>query len=104
MGQHSSASSANVAAFILHVAVVLTVAMVIFPPFTSLNGTEYAFVLTGPEWSRALAESGAELGLGARIYWVALGGQLVTLWAIALGAMWFLVRPAEPSRRMQQPE
>jgi hypothetical protein len=104
MGQNSSASSTNVAAFILHVAVVLTVARTVFSPYTSVNGTEYAFVLTGPEWTRALAETGAEPGLSARIYWVALGGQLATLWAIAIGALWFLRQPPRPSRTVQQPE
>jgi hypothetical protein len=87
-----NASSANVGAFVVYVAVVLTLAMALFPPFTSLNGTEYAFVLTGPEWSRIVAASGVDLGLTADIYWAALLVQLAALWAIALGARWFLGR------------
>ncbi len=77
-------------AFIVYVTAVLTVAMVLFPPFVSLNGTEYAFVLTGPEWSRAMGSFGEEMGLSARIHWEALSVQLGALWAIGLGARWFL--------------
>ncbi len=77
-------------AFIIHVTAVLTVAMLLFPPFVSVGGTEYAFVFTGPEWSRAMGVFGEELGLTARIHWEALIVQLGALWAIGLGARWFL--------------
>ena len=72
-------------AFALYVAVVLTIVMVLFPPYTSINGTEYAFVLTGPEWTRLS-------GLTPRLHWAALLVQLGTVWAIALGARWFFSR------------
>lgn len=95
------AGFANLARFVVYVAVVLTLLMLLFPPFTSLNGTEYAFVATGPEWSQAMGAVGAELGLTARIHWIALGVQLGALWAIALGAWGFLGRQpaARPERR-----
>jgi hypothetical protein len=83
-------ASPNVAAFVVYVAAVLTVAIATFPPFTSLYGTEYAFVLTGPEWSRSLQAAGADLGLTARIHWPALLVQLTVVWALAFGARWFL--------------
>lgn len=73
----------------MYVAAVLTVVIVLFPPFTSIDGTEYAFVLTGPEWTRLS-------GLTPRIYWAALGVQLGTVWALALGARWFFGRNAPP--------
>lgn len=81
--------TSHVASFILYAAVVLTAAMTAFPPFTSVAGTEYAFILTGPEWSRGLQETGQDLGLTAHIYWGALAVQLATVWALALGAAWF---------------
>jgi hypothetical protein len=91
---HSPATTTpDAAAFAIYVAAVLTVAMVLFPPFTSFNGTEYAFVLSGPEWSRSMQAAGAELGLSARIYWPALLLQLAVVWAVALGARWFLGEP-----------
>ena len=86
----SDAARMGAPAFIVYVTVVLTVVMVVFPPFVSLNGTEYAFVLTGPEWSRAMGAFGEDLGLTARIHWEALSVQLGALWAIGLGARWFL--------------
>jgi hypothetical protein len=85
---------AGAADFLVFAAVVVTFALMIFPPFTSLHGTEYAFVLTGPEWSRRIGALGPELGLDARIHWPALLVQLGALWALALGARWFLLRPA----------
>lgn len=89
-----SAPTPKIAPFIVYVAAVLTVAMILFPPFTSLGGTEYAFALTGPEWARAMGDVGADLGLGARLYWPLLVVQLAALWAIALGAKRLLV-PAD---------
>ncbi len=77
-------------AFIIYVTAVLTVVMLLFPPFVSLSGTEYAFLLTGPEWSRAMGAFGEEVGLTARVHWEALIVQLGALWAIGLGARWFL--------------
>jgi hypothetical protein len=99
------ASSANVTRFVIYVAVVLTLAMLAFPPYTSLYGVEYAFVLRGPEWSYIMGESGVDLGLTARIYWAALGVQLGAVWAIALGAKWFLAaqRTVEPWVRRSSP-
>lgn len=90
--RRSTPAAANLAGFIVYVTVVLTVVLVLFPPFTSMNGTEHAFVLTGPEWSRSMGHLGEELGLRARIHWVALLVQLSAVWAIALGARWFLSR------------
>ncbi|MBA2244114.1 MAG: hypothetical protein H0W11_04100 [Gemmatimonadetes bacterium] len=90
--QRSTPSAANLASFIVYVTVVLTAVLVLFPPFTSLNGIEHAFVLTGPEWSRGMGMLGEELGLRARIHWAALLVQLGAVWAIALGARWFLGR------------
>ncbi len=86
----------NPARFSVYVALVLSVAMVLFPPFTSVNGTEYAFVLTGPEWARAMEAVGRELGLTARIDWALLLVQLGAVWAVALGAaVSFKGRPAD---------
>lgn len=85
------------ASYIIYVAAVLSIAMILFPPFTSLSGTEYAFLLTGPGWLTSLAPTGADLGVGAHIYWSALLVQLGTVWALALGARWFL-RQATPSQ------
>ena len=81
----------NVGAFFVYVAAVLTVAMALFPPFTSLGGTEYAFALTGPEWSRAMGAVGDGLGLSARLHWPLLLAQFAVVWAVALGAKWLLV-------------
>lgn len=83
------------AAFVVYVAVVLTAAMVLFPPFTSLSGTEYAFVLTGPEWARAMEAIGADAGFGARLHWPLLLIQIGTVWAIALGARRHFARPRD---------
>ena len=86
-----SSPRSRVAAFVVYVALVLTAAMVLFPPFTSVNGTEYAFLFTGPEGVRLA-------GLTPRIYWAALFVQLGTVWAVALGARWFFGRqPPEPT-------
>ena len=86
----SASPSSKGAAFAVYVALVLTVAMVLFPPFTSVNGTEYAFLLTGPEGVRLA-------GLTPRLHWAALLVQLGAVWAIALGARWFFGRqPPEP--------
>ncbi len=86
-----SAPAAKPASFVVYVAAVLTVAMALFPPFTSLGGTEYAFVLTGPEWARAMGAVGTDLGLEARLHWPLLLVQLAAVWAIALGAKRYLV-------------
>ena len=97
MPSSPSRPAAKPAAFAVYVAVVLTVVMALFPPFTSLGGTEYAFALTGPEWARAMGDVGADLGLGARLYWPLLLVQLAAVWAIALGARRWL---APPSRQL----
>lgn len=86
-----SVPGSQVAAFIVYVAAVLTAAMVLFPPFTSLGGTEYAFVLTGPEWARAMEAVGP--GFGARLHWSLLLIQIAMVWAIALGARRHFARP-----------
>ncbi len=86
----TGATAMGTSAFIVYVTAVLTVVMILFPPFLSLNGTEYAFALRGPEWSRALGVFGEEMGLTARVHWVLLSVQLGALWAIALGAWRFL--------------
>lgn len=93
MPHSPSAPAANPAAFAVYVAAVLTLVIGLFPPFVSLGGMEYAFVLTGPEWSRAMGVVGTELGLEARIHWPLLLVQLGAVWAIALGARRFLVAP-----------
>lgn len=99
----ANGSAANVSRFVTYVTGVLTVVMLLFPPYTSLNGTEYAFLLTGPEWSRAMGAVGAELGLTARIHWIALGVQLGAVWAIALGARWFLGTGQAAAQRESAP-
>lgn len=80
----------NLGSFAIWVAIVMTIAMVLYPPFTSINGTERAFLLAGPEWARGMGALGAELGLTVRVDWIALAVQLSALWAVALGARWFL--------------
>lgn len=84
-----------------YLALLLTAAMVLFPPFTSLGGTEYAFVLTGPAWSQAMGAVGSELGLGARLHWPLLLVQLAVLWAAALGLRRLLA--AAPERAYGRP-
>lgn len=88
------AERAPLVRFIVYSAFVLSLLTIVYPPFTSINGTEYAFVLTGPEWSRRIGQVGQDLGLSARIDWTALLVQLTGLWALALGARWYLGRPA----------
>jgi hypothetical protein len=100
----ANTAHAGAAPFIVYVAVVLTVVMALFPPFVSLNGTEYAFFLTGPEWSRQMGSFGESLGLTARIHWIALAVQLGALWAIALGARWFFEQEAAPGREARKPD
>lgn len=73
---------------IMYTAIVTTVAMVLFPPYTSFYGTEYALVLSGPEWARWTAATLDDLGLTVRIHWSLLAVQLVMVWALALGAKW----------------
>lgn len=90
----STAPSRRIAGFVLYVALVVTVVMLLFPPYTSFNGTEYAFLLTGPEWSRRIGALGDGLGLVARVHWIALVVQIAAVWAIALGATWFFGRGA----------
>lgn len=87
-------------AFILYIASVLTLGMALFPPFTSLSGTEYAFALTGPEWARMMDAMGADLGLEARLDWPLLLIQLVALWTIVLGATRWLLRLPRPPRNV----
>lgn len=86
----TDAASLRLAHFIVYIGVVLTIVSVLFPPFASMNGTEYAFLLTGPEWARSLSAFGADLGIVARIDWFALLVQLSVLWLVVLGGWWFL--------------
>lgn len=72
--------------------------MILFPPFASLSGTEYAFLLTGPGWARGMEAVAGHLGLTTHIQWPVLIVQLAALWAIALGAVWFL-RQSEHSAK-----
>lgn len=81
--------SINTGSFAVYVACILTAVMMCFPPFTSLNGTEYAFILTGPEWSGMMKMMGEELGLTPRLHWVLLLVQIAAVWAIALGTRWY---------------
>ena len=85
----TSTNASKASSFILYVAFVLTIAMGLFPPFLGVGGTEHAFVLTGPEWSRAMGAAARELGLTARVHWIALAIELGAIWAIALGGRWF---------------
>lgn len=89
----SSPSATNTARFIVYVAGVLTVVMLLFPPFTGLNGTEYAFLFTGPTWSLQMGLLGENLGLTPHIHWMHLIVQLAVVWAIALGARKYLTAP-----------
>jgi hypothetical protein len=89
-------SRSGLARFILFVAAVLTVVSLLYPPYTSLNGIERAFLLTGPEWSQRIGGLGESLGLRPRLYWVGLFIQLGAVWAIAMGARFFLL-PGRPS-------
>jgi hypothetical protein len=91
--QRSAAATPNVAGFITAVAVVLSVVMLLFPPFTSIRGTEWAFGFSGPAWSRGMGSLGDELGLTARIHWAGLVVQLLATWAIALAAHRYLAPP-----------
>ncbi|HEX7069522.1 MAG TPA: hypothetical protein VF190_01900 [Rhodothermales bacterium] len=91
-------SAFRVAPFILYATVIVSLMMVLFPPYTSLTGTERAFILVGPEWSRRMSSVAQELGLQARLDWTLLLAQLATLWALSLGAVHFLARRRSPSR------
>jgi hypothetical protein len=91
MSQVPSDRAPKLAPLIVCLAVALTVVMVLFPPYTSLGGTEYAFALTGPEWVRAMGDIGADLGLSARLHWPLLFTQFAAVWSTALGAKRLLV-------------
>jgi hypothetical protein len=97
----SAVGTPNIAGFITSVAVILSVVMLLFPPFTSVRGIEYAFGPSGPEWSSDMGSLGEELGLTARIHWSALVVQLSVTWAIALAARRYLAPPppAGPSTK-----
>jgi hypothetical protein len=84
-------SRSGLARFILFVAAVLTMVSLLYPPYTSLNGIERAFLLTGPEWSQRIGGLGESLGLRPRLYWAGLFIQLGAVWAIAIGARFFLM-------------
>lgn len=78
--------------FLIGVAAGLSIAMLLFPPFVSVSGTEYAFVASGPAWTRQLRGLDGELGLSARIHWLALGTQLGLVWTLAGLAGWIAGR------------
>jgi hypothetical protein len=90
-----SPSPPRFTAFVVGLAVGATVAMGLFPPFTSLSGVEYAFVLVGPAWSRSLGPVGADLGLEAHLHWSLLLIQWAAVWALALGAKWLVPPPKQ---------
>jgi hypothetical protein len=75
--------------FILYASGILTVAMLLFPPFATVSGTEYAFLLTGPLWATGLGSLGESLGMTASINWPALIVQLFMLWSLTLGIVYF---------------
>lgn len=83
------------ARFARYAALLLTAVMVLFPPFTSLGGTEYAFVLTGPAWSQAMGAMGSDLGLEARLHWELLAVQLAMLWLTTLTFACLRTAPSE---------
>lgn len=83
--------------FVIYLGVVVSIVMLLFPPFSSLNGTEYAFILNGPAWAAGMQDVAAQLGLTTQILWPMLLVQLGALWAVALGAVWFL-RQADSSK------
>lgn len=95
-----SGASSRAASFIIYVGFVLSFFMILFPPFTSMNGRERAFLFSGPEWTHNLGQIASELGIVARIDWAVLVGQLLVVWSIGLGAVWFLKnrRPTSGSR------
>jgi hypothetical protein len=102
--QRSAATTPNIAGFITAVAVVLTVVMLLYPPFTSVRGIEYAFGFSGPGWSNGMGSLGDELGLTARIHWIGLVVQLFATWAIALAARRYLAPPRDrPTRDANDP-
>lgn len=70
--------------------------MVTFPPYTSFYGTEYALMLSGPEWARSTEATLNDLDLSVRIHWALLLVQLLSLWAIVLGAKWILGKQSVP--------
>lgn len=82
-----------VARFAVFVAAVLTVVMLLFPPFMSIGGVEYAFVLTGPEWANRAGALVTELGLSMVIHWPRLVVQIGAVWAVAFGAWRYLPGP-----------
>lgn len=91
------------AGFIFYLGVVATAAMLLFPPFTTLSGREFAFVLTGPEWMRSLDAAGTNIGTIARIDWFALVGQLGVVWLVIGGGLWFLGGSRSAGTRMPTP-
>jgi hypothetical protein len=84
--------------FIIYLGVVATAIMILFPPFTTLSGREFAFLLTGPEWLRGVNAIGTDLGIGARLDWIALVGQLAVVWLLVAGGVWFVGGTASDSR------
>jgi hypothetical protein len=91
--------SARMGGFAIYAAAVISVVMALFPPHTSPAGVEYAFVATGPEWSRQLSPVAESLGITPRIHWSALLVQYAAVWALALGSARF--RSGPPLRAMR---
>ncbi len=91
------------AGFIFYLGVVATATMLLFPPFTTLSGREFAFVLTGPEWLRSLDAAGTNIGTIARIDWFALFGQLGVVWLVIAGGLWFVGGSKSDGTRMPSP-
>ena len=87
------------ASFLIGIAAGLTIAMLLFPPFISVSGTEYAFIASGPAWTQHVLRLGVEPGLSARIHWAVLGAQLGAVWALAGLASWLLGRSGRRAGR-----
>lgn len=90
--------SPRLAVFVVYVSAVFTGVLLLFPPFTGINGIEHAFFLTGPQWAVAAGSFAADLGLTASVHWIALIVQIAAIWAIALGAIWFFGSTERPGR------
>lgn len=92
--------SLNRTSFLIGMAAGLTIAMVLFPPFLSVSGTEYAFVASGPAWARQLGRLDGEPGLvAARIHWLALAAQLAFVWTLTGLLGWLLGRTGSNTLR-----
>lgn len=69
---------------LIWIAIATTAVLVLFPPFTSIGGTEHAFILTGPAWARRMDALGGEPGLRAHIHWTALAVRVTAVWLVVI--------------------